>query len=175
MALYNKDGTSGQIAARENFTDIGHDLKGILNRLLKNDRLIKLLYYSQSDIENLPNLTKAEKVSMINDHIKIIPRLPKDIESKNYLVIQMDSFTPIGNNSRMRGFLLSFDVLCHADNWIMDDYMLRPFKILQELDSMFNMSKLHSLGPVNFVSANQILINEELMGYSIYFKVHDFE
>lgn len=174
--MYKQDGSSGSLTPRQNFIDVGFDLKRILNKILKNDKLVKLLYYNQSNVDNLPNLTNTEKAALIHDYIKIVPRLPKDLESKNYLIIQMDQFTPASaDDNRYRSFLLSFDVLCHADTWVMDDYMLRPFKILQELDSMFNMSKLHSLGPVSFASANQIIINEELMGYSIYYRVLDFQ
>lgn len=175
MSIYKPDGTNNSLIQRQNFIEVGFDLKRILNKILKNDRLVKLLYYNQSNIDLLPNLTNTEKAALIHDIIKIVPRLPKDLESKNYLLIQMDRFTPAGDDTRYRSFILSFDILCHSDTWVMDDYMLRPFKIMQELDSMFNMSKLHSLGPVNFIGANQVIINEELMGYSIYYKVYDFQ
>lgn len=175
MSIYNSNGTQGSTIPRQNFTDVGSNLRYILNRILKNDTLIKLLYYNDSDISSKPDLTDQQKVDLINDYIKIVPKLSKDPENKNYLIIQMDRFSPVSDDTRFRKLVLSFDIICHADNWIMNDYMLRPFKIMQELDSLFNMSKLSSLGPVTFISANQIVINEDLMGYSLYYSVDDFQ
>jgi hypothetical protein len=169
MSIYKADGSNGSLIPRLNFTDIGYDLKRVLDKMLTNDTLVKLLYYNDSNVSAKPNLTNAQKVALIGDYIKIVPRLPKDIEVKNYIVIQMDRFTPgESDDTRFKSFILSFDILCHSDNWVMDDYMLRPFKIMQELDAMFNMSKLHSLGPINFV-------NEDLMGYSLYYSVYELQ
>jgi hypothetical protein len=175
MSIYAADGSNNSLTPKMNFSDIGSDLRGILDRILKNDMLIKLLYYNDLNVSTKPNLTNAQKVALVGDYIKIVPRLPKDIELKNYIVIQMDRFAPVGDENRFKSFVLSFDILCHSDNWVMDDYMLRPFKIMQELDTMFNMSKLHSLGPINFISADQLVINEDLMGYSLNYIVYEFQ
>ena len=175
MSIYAPDGSSKSFSPRQNFIDVGFDLKRILNKILKNDTLVKLLYYNDSNIDSKPNLSDSEKAALINDYIKIVPKIPKDIDAKNYLIIQMDKFSAVNEDTRYRSFILSFDILCHPDNWIMDNYMLRPFRVMQELDSMFNVSKLHSLGPATFISANQLTISEELMGYSIYYSVYDFQ
>ena len=87
----------------------------------------------------------------------------------------MDQFTPINDEYNFKSFLLSFDIICSPDVWIMDDYMLRPFKIMHELDTIFNNSKLDSMGPITFVSATQLVINEDLMGYSMFFRIVNFQ
>jgi hypothetical protein len=175
MSIYNSDGTRSSTIPANNFLDIGYNLKKILNRILKNDNLIKLLYYNVPDATSQPTLSNAQKVALVNDYIKLVPKIPKDIELKNYLIINMDQFSPIEDEYNFRTFMLNFDVLCHAEYWIMDDYMLRPFKILHELDSMFNNSKLDSMGPSVFTNATQIVLNEELMGYSIFFRITNFQ
>jgi hypothetical protein len=174
MSIYNEDGTrSGP--PRQHFLDSGTNLKKVVNRILKNDTLVKLLYYNTSNVEGQQNLTNQQKVALINDYIKLVPKLPKDMEQKNYLVVQMGQFAALGDDMNFRAFTLGFDIICHSDNWIMDDYMLRPFKILHELDSMFNNAKLDSLGPTTFLTAEQIVINEDFMGYSIYFRVMNLQ
>jgi hypothetical protein len=175
MSIYNSNGTRSATVPTNHFTEVGENLKRVLNRILKNDTLIKLLYYNSPNITSEPNLTNAQKVALVNDYIKLVPKIPKDIEFKNYLIIQMNDFSSVADDFTYRSFVLNFDVLCHADNWIMDDYMLRPIKILHELDSMFNNSKLDSLGPVNFISANQLVLNEDLMGYTIFFRITNFQ
>jgi hypothetical protein len=175
VSIYNNDGPRNSTINNNNFMEVGANLKKVLNKVLKNDNLIKLLYYNTPNIQNEPNLTNEQKVAMINDYIKLAPRLNKDIEMKNYLLIQMDQFTALEGEQIFRTFVLNFDILCHSENWIMDDYMLRPFKIMHELDVRFNNSKLDSLGPVNFISANQLILNEDLMGYSMFFRIMDFQ
>jgi hypothetical protein len=175
MSLYDSDGNRQQTYSKQHFLDTGSNLRKILNKILKNDTLIKLLYYNSSNVDSEPNLTNEQKVALVNDLIRLYPRLPKDSEFKNYIVIQMDAFNTIDDDYLFRGFTLTFDVFCHVDNWIMDDYMLRPLKILHELDSMFNNSKLDSLGPVVFLGSDQIVLNEDMMGYSIYFRIVNFQ
>ncbi len=167
--MYKKNGAPS--TEKQNFADLGPTLKRILNNILKNDRLVKLLYYNDTNVDSKPNLTKPEKALLINDLIKLVPRIPKDLEMKNYLIITLDNFQSVGELNTFKRYSLSFDILCHPDNWLMDDYMFRPFKIMQELDSLFNEAKIDSLGPVTFSSARQMLINEELMGYSMYYDV----
>jgi len=175
MGIYNADGTRQSTVTRNSFLDIGVDLKRVVNRILKNDTLVKLLYYNSSNVDTESNLTNQQKVAMINDYIKLVPKITKDDLLKSYLVINMDQFTPINDDYNFKSFILSFDIICSPDVWIMDDYMLRPFKIMHELDSIFNNSKLDSLGPITFLSSSQLIINEDLMGYSMFFRVVNFQ
>jgi hypothetical protein len=175
MATYKSDGTRGQGHPQRNFLDLGGDLKSIINKILKNDNLVKLIYYNTPSIENQQNLTNEQKVSLINTQIKMVPKIDKDLDFKNYVIVQFDKFVSFDEGTEFKQFLLNFDIICHSDFWIMDDYMLRPFKIMNEIDSMFNKSKLNSFGPVTFLSAEQLILNENLMGYSLFYRVHEFQ
>lgn len=171
--MYQKNGLPGGLTPKQNFEDLASTNRRILNLILKNDRLVKLLYYNDTNVENKPNLTNQEKKNLIESQIKLVPRIPKDPEMKNYLIISLDNFNAVGDLNTFKSYSLSFDILCHADNWTMDDYMIRPFKIMAELDKTFNGSKIDTLGPVTFSSARQLLVSEELMGYSVYYDVEN--
>jgi hypothetical protein len=175
MSIYKNDGTRAQGHPQTNFLDLGSDLKSIINKILKNDTLVKLIYYNKPSVENEQNLTNEQKIAMINTQIKMVPRLDKDIEFKNYIIIQFDKFVSFDDGTEFKQFLLNFDIICHSDFWIMNDYMLRPFKIMHEIDKLFNKSKLNSFGPITFLSAEQLILNENLMGYSLFYKVHEFQ
>lgn len=173
--FYNEDGTFIGNSNILSFGQAGKDLQVIMEKLITNDNVMKLLYYGQKDALKQPNLDATTKLSMVNDYIRVVPVLPKDVEAKNYIIIQLDNFSPSGSDAMVyRDFLVSFDIFCNAETWILDDYLLRPYAIMNEIDRMFNVSKLNSSGPINFVGANSILINENLLGFTIAYRVYDY-
>jgi hypothetical protein len=154
-----------------NFEATGKDLKDIMFKLMTNEDLLKLLKYTTTDALTKPDLTPEEKQAIINDNIKVVPKLPVPDAVGSYIIIMFDTFTPNPNNTEFRDNVIIFDVICHADTWVMEDYMLRPYKIMHELDSMFNKSKLNGIGKVEFVAANSLVLTTELAGFTMMYKV----
>lgn len=174
--LYASDGSfNNSTHSNMNFTQIGKDLQLILEKIVTNDNIAKLLYYGEKDALSKDNLSADIKLSMVNDYIRVVPILPKDIEAKNYIIIQFDNFSPSSTDPmNYKEFLLTFDIFCNFQNWILDNYQLRPYAIMNEIDKMFNMSKLNSSGPINFVGANSLIINENLLGFSLVYRIYDY-
>lgn len=173
--LYANDGSANPNSPTMNFSQVGKDLQLIMEKLVLNDSLAKLLYYGEKDALKKQNLDADTKLKMINDYIRVVPVLPKDLEAKNYVIVQFDSFMPSNVDAMTyKNFLVTFDIFCNAQNWILDDYQLRPYAIMNEIDKMFNMSKLNSSGPINFVGANAMIINENLLGFSLIYKIYDY-
>lgn len=55
----------------------------------------------------------------------------------------------------------------------MDDYQLRPLKIAGYIDGLLNECKLSGIGTFNFLGCNQIVLDENLSGYTLsYLAVH---
>ena len=174
--FYNENGMFAPSVDPIGFSQMGKDLQLIMERLIENENIAKLLYYGEKDALSKQNLTATVKLSMVNDHIKVVPVLPKDLEAKNYIIVQFDSFMPNStDNMSYKEFLLTFDIFCNAQNWILDDYQLRPYAIMNEIDKMFNTSKLNSSGPINFIGANSISINENLLGFTVVYKIYDYK
>lgn len=154
-----------------NFEATGKDLKDIMFKLLTNDDLLKLLKYTTEDALTKPNLTAAEKQEIANTNIKVVPKLPVPDAVGSYIIIMFDTFTPNPSNEMFRDNVIIFDIICNTDTWVMEDYMLRPYKIMHELDSMFNGSKLNGIGKVEFVAANSLVLTTELAGFTMMYKV----
>jgi hypothetical protein len=175
MSIYNPDGTLNSSYTPKSFSQIGKDLQLIIDRLMSNDNLCKLLYYADKNALSKPSLTEDQKYSLIGEYIKVTPLVPKDNDMRSYIVVQFDDFSPnMSSEMVLRDYTLSFDILCNTKIWTLDDYTLRPYAIMHELDKMFNISKLNSLGPINFLGANSLIINEFFMGFSIAYRIHDF-
>ena len=110
----------------------------IVDRMMKNDRLKKMLYYTSRDCLSKPKLTDDQTAELFGKNIKIVPKLYVDGSVLNYIIVSFDNFIPNGENPQFRDNVIEFDIICHIDQWHMKDFELRPYKIAAELDTMFN-------------------------------------
>lgn len=147
------------------------DLFKIVQKLIGNEKLKKLLFYPVKDALDRPELTVEESVGLLHKNIRVIPQLPIEEDVEAYIIVTFDAFTTNGKNPEFRDNVISFDVICHMDNWVMEDYQLRPYLIMGEIDGMFNKSKLNGIGRVEYLSANQLLLSPELAGFSVMYRV----
>ena len=103
------------------FLSVEKDMSIVVDYLFKNNKLKKLLYYTTKDCLTQPNLTDDETLSMFGKQIKMIPKLQVDGEVLNYIIISFDNFTP-NENTEFRDNIIEFDIICHFDQWQMNDF-----------------------------------------------------
>lgn len=160
---------------KSSFLSTEKDLDLIISGMLKNERLKRLLFHTTKDALNRKNLTEDESLSLINKNIKIVPKLTVDGSVLNYIIISFDNFTP-SENPEFRDNIIEFDIICHFDQWQLQDFALRPYKIAGEIDSMFNGKHLTGIGTLNFLGANQIILTDEFAGLCLMYQaVHGEE
>ena len=124
------------------FESSGKDLQEITKRFLGNQKLLKLLKYSTADALRKPDLTNQEIQKMMNKNIRVAPKLPYESDQESVIIVSFDNFMTNGNNPEFRDNIILIDVFCPIETWIMDDYMLRPYKIMHEIDGMLNKTKI---------------------------------
>ena len=147
----------------------------IVDQMFKNERLKRLLYYTTKDALNKPNITEDQMLEMIGKNIKTVPKLYVDGSVLNYIIISFDNFTP-SSNPEFRDNVIEFDIICHFDQWQLQDFALRPYKIAAEIDSMFNGKHLTGIGEVEFLGANQMILTDEYAGLCLMYRaVHGEE
>ena len=158
------------------FLSTEKDMNIIVNMIMKNDRLKKMLYYTTRDCINKPSLTEDETLELFGKNIKIVPKLYVDGSVLNYIIISFDNFTMNATNPEFRDNVVEFDIICHFDQWQMKDFELRPYKIAAEIDSMFNDKHLTGIGKLEFLGANQIILTDEYAGVCLLYRaVHGEE
>lgn len=156
---------------QSSFLSVEKDLSIISELFLKNNRLKKLLYYTVPSALSEKTLTDEQSYEMFGKNIKIVPKLYVDGSVLNYIIISFDTFTPNNTNPEFRDHIISFDIICHFDQWQLKDFQLRPYKIAAEIDSMINGKHLTGIGLTNFLGANQIILNDEFAGLSLMYQV----
>ena len=161
--------------AKSSFLSTEKDMNLIVSAILKNERLKRLLHYTTRDALNRKNLTEDESLELFGKNIKLVPKLSVDNSVLNYLIISFDNFTP-SENPEFRDNIIEFDIICHFDQWQLKDFQLRPYRIAAEIDTMFNGKHLTGIGNLEFMGANQIILNDEFAGLSLmYSAIHGEE
>ena len=120
------------------FASVEKTLSLVVERLLKNDRLKRLLYYTDKHALSLPRLNQEQGYSLLNDQIRIVPKLTISEEAKPYIIITLDNFVPFENQTTFRSFTLGFDIIVPFEFWQLDNFKLRPYAIAGEIDGMIN-------------------------------------
>lgn len=153
------------------------DMRIIVDRMAANQRLRKLLYYTTPDALRKPEVSDQNFVKMFGKNIRNLPKLYIDKDVLNYIVISFDNFAPNGDNPEFRDNTIEFDIVCHYDQWQLDDsFQLRPYSIAAELDSMLDKKHLTGIGQLNFVGAQQIILTDEFAGLCLlYDTIHGGE
>ena len=153
------------------------DMRIIVDRMAANQRLRKLLYYTTPDALKKPEVSDQNFVKMFGKNIRNLPKLYIDKDVLNYIVISFDNFTPNGDNPEFRDNTIEFDIICHYDQWQLDDsFQLRPYRIDAELDSMLDKKHLTGIGQINFIGAQQIILTDEFAGLCLlYDTIHGGE
>lgn len=153
---------------KSSFLSNEKDMEIIIGKMLKNERLKRLLFYTTRDALDKPNITEDQSIELIGKNIKTVPKLYVDKDVLNYVYITFDNFSPSGN-PEFRDNIIMFDVICHYDQWQLKDFALRPFKIAAEIDSMFDKSKLTGIGELQFLGATQENYSDEFAGICLIF------
>ena len=84
--------------------------------------------------------------------------------------MSVDNYAPNATNPQFRDSTVNFDIICHTDYWNLGDYRLRPLKIAGYIDGILNECKLSGIGTFNFLACNELILNEDLSGYTLSYR-----
>lgn len=161
---------------KSSFLSMDKDFNLIVDMIIKNKNLQKMLHYTTRDCLSKPSLSQDEVLELFGKNIKIVPKFYIDGSVLNYIVISFNNFIPNKTNDEFRDNTIEFDIICHFDQWQMKDFQLRPYRIAAEIDSMFNQKRLTGIGKLEFIGAEQTVLTDEFAGLClIYRAVHGEE
>lgn len=165
------------------FLSCQKDIETILKKLFieskpYSDYLKRLLIINTEDCLDTDNpiyneqIKKSLKEIIDEGYISFIPKIKfgEHEKVKSYLVISIDNFSSNSTNPYYRDCTVNFDIICHTDYWDIGDYQVRPLKIVGYIDGILNECKLSGIGTFNFLGCNQLLLNQELSGYTLSYR-----
>lgn len=173
---------------QSSFLSCEKDTEIILNKLFIESRpynnwLKRLLIINTPDCLDM-SIAKYDKivdqysVKDLRDktYIRTTPRLEfnehEDVQS--YILLSFDNFTTNSENVLFRDCTVNFDIICHTKQWEMNDYRVRPLMIMGYIDGILNLSKLSGIGKFVFLSAQELILDQNLAGYTLSYRAVHF-
>lgn len=155
---------------KSSFLGMAKDTALIMEKILSNKKVLRLLYYTSKDClsKDKKDVTPAQIKEMFESkQITNIPKVKIDPDKKTYLIVSFDDYTPSQTNPYYRDHIVEIRIICHFDDWDLDNFELRPFRIAGEIDSMLDQARLTGIGVLNFLSGVRDIYDEEFGGVTL--------
>lgn len=157
------------------FAVLGENVFNVANKLMQNQRLCRLLKYQVRDPFNKEKYPDVDGVDLMNKQILIIPKIYDDSTAKmSYVTAIFTDFTTNVLNPDFKLTRIRFDIACPYDEWVLDENSLRPYLIMQEIDTMFNQAKMSGIGTLQFVRADALTLTPQMGGFSMLYSINEF-
>lgn len=159
-----------------NCGELGMSLQKIINRLLANDNLVNLLYYSDKDPLNSPPLTKEEKQTKVfGELIRIIPRVGPKEDAKSLITLRVTKGAKLAANSEFKSVRIQIEVFVPMTQWFIKDSNLRPFAIMGEIEKSLDGKNINGLGKMVGGDFDLNYFTDEMCSYEQTFWITEFE
>lgn len=165
---------------KSSFLSCEKDTETIINKLFVSSRpysddLKRLLMINTKDCldksnDNYRKIVENTSLKELieGDYITLTPKLKlkEHEEVKSYIILSFDNFVST-YNPEYRDCTVFFNIICHLDQWELNDYQIRPFKIAGIIDGILNNTKLSGIGELQFLGLNRLTLTEDLSGYCL--------
>lgn len=159
-----------------NSREIGENLQKIVKRLMANDNLVNLLYYTSQDPLNQPPLSQEQKQKEVYEKlIKIIPRIGPKEDAKSLITIRVVRGSKIPSNTEFRNIKIQIETFVPLTQWFIKDSNLRPFAIMGEIEESLDGKKINGLGEMKGGEFDLNFLSEEMSVYEQTFWITTYE
>ena len=159
-----------------NCADIGINAQYIVKRLMANQNLLKLLYYTDKDPLNHEDLTQEQIQNEIFEKlIKIVPRVGPKETAHSIIAIRIARGRGIATNNEFKNVSISIEVFVPMTQWIIKDTNLRPFAIMGEIQKSLNNKKVEGLGKLMGGDFDLNFLTEEISAYEQTFTLTSYD
>ena len=159
-----------------NCTDIGVNAQYIVKRLLANQNLLKLLYYTDKDPLSHEDLTQEQiKEEIYEKLIKIIPRVGPKETAHSIIAVRIARGRGLATNNEFKNVSISLEIFVPMTQWIIKDTNLRPFAIMGEIQKSLNNKKIEGLGKLTGGDFDLNFLTEEISAYEQTFSLTSYD
>lgn len=149
-----------------NCTDIGVNAQYIVKRLLANQDLLKLLYYTDKDPLSHEDLTEQQiQEEVFEKLVKIVPRVGPKETAHSIIAVRIARARGLASNNEFKNVNISVEVFVPMTQWIIKDTNLRPFAIMGEIQKSLNGKKIEGLGKLTGGDFSLNFLTEEISAY----------
>jgi len=159
-----------------NCADIGINAQIIIKRLLANQNLMKLLYYTDKDPLSQPDLSQEQiDKEIFGNLVKIIPRIGPKETARSIISVQFTRARGLAENDEFKSVYVAIEVLVPLTQWIIKDTNLRPFAIMGEIQKSLDGKKIEGLGKMQGGDFDLNFLTEEISDYLQTFNLTSYD
>lgn len=159
-----------------NCRDLGENAQKIMKRLLANQKLLKLLYYTDKDPLSQPDLTDEQiQDEVFEKLVKIVPRVGPKETSHSIVTMRFTRGRENSKNSEFKDVRINIEVFVPLTQWIIKDVQLRPFAILGEVQESLDGKTINGLGKLQGGDFDLNFLTEEISAYEQYFYLTSYD
>ena len=156
--------------------DIGINAQYIVKRLLANQNLLKLLYYTDKDPLSHEDLTPEQIQNEVFEKlVKIVPRVGPKETAHSIVALRIARARGLASNNEFKNVMISLEVFVPMTQWIIKDTNLRPFAIMGEIQKSLNGKKIEGLGKLTGGDFSLNFLTEEISAYEQTFVLTSYD
>lgn len=159
-----------------NLAEFGLNLQKIMTRLLSNQNLLKLLYYTDKDPYAGADLTQTQiKNEVYEKLVKIVPRVGPKETANSLIAMRVVRGITNKQNDEFRDATIQIEVFVPMTQWFIKDSNLRPFAIMGEIQKSLNNKVINGLGKLTGGDFELNFLTDEMSCYEMTFKLTEYE
>lgn len=158
--------------------EMGSNLQNVVKRLLANQNLLKLLYYTDKDPLNGEDINQEIiKKEIFEKLVKIVPRVGAEAKegAQSIVAFRVIRGRKVHSNTEFQNIVLAFEVFVPLTQWIIKDESLRPFLIMSEIQKSLEGKVVEGLGRFEFGGFDLNFLTEEMSCYEMIFNIVTYE
>ena len=158
-----------------NCEELGRNLQKIVNRLLANDNLVNLLYYTDNNPLEHSALSKEVKQKEVFEKlIKTVPRVGTKDTANSVVVVYVQRANRISGNKEFKNVRILVDVIVPLDQWYINSDNLRPFAILGQVQSSLDEKTINGLGKISGGDFELNFVTDDVICYQQVFEITEY-
>lgn len=162
--------------AVRNCADLGVNAQYIVKRLLANQNLLKLLYYTDKDPLSHEDLTEEQiEKEVFGKLVKIIPRVGPKETANSIVVVRIARGRGLTSNGEFKSVSISVETFVPMTQWVIKDINLRPFAIMGEIQKSLDGKKIEGLGKMMGGDFDLNFLTEEISAYEQLFTLTSYD
>lgn len=159
-----------------NLEELGPNLQKIVVRLQSNQKLLKLLYYTDKDPYSQPDLTQEQiQHEVFEKLIKVVPRVGPKETAQSLISLRIVNGITNRGNSEFRDIGLGVEVFVPLTQWVIKDSNLRPFSIMGEIQKTLNGKVINGMGKIQGGDFSLNFLTEEISCYEMTFDFVEYD
>ena len=158
-----------------NCEELGRNLQKIVNRLLANNNLVNLLYYTDNNPLEHSALSQQDKQKLVFEKlIKTVPRVGTKDTANSVVVVYVQKANRISGNKEFRNVRILVDVIVPLTQWYILNENLRPFAILGQIQKSLDDKTINGLGKISGGDFELNFVTDDVVCYQQVFEITEY-